>query len=255
MNQFHPHYSNLLQRTFRILFLGVLTITVQAQDWPPPGATWQYCLNPPTVWDEEGTKTFAYTSDTIINGKSYAVIRHVSTNDQVFEEGTEYDFNNRVYLRTSSDTTYRIVNGVDHLFFINGLEVGDEYTTFRTALNNYNEFSCDPEIHLIVIDVSTIEIGGETFTEVLLEDTNFTHVYDDNFDSWFDPNPKYAFVEGIGLRNDFPFVFHLGFDDQNTGSEECYLSTDGSGEITLNKFSSEGQFVDFNECFSVSVKE
>lgn len=247
---FSPRKSALLT-----LCLGVFALAAQAQNWPEPGASWEYCLHPPTVWDTEGTKTYAYTADTTISGMSYAIIRHISTNDEVFEAGTAWDYNNRVYLRSDGDTIFRNVQGVDHIFFINGLELGDTYTTFRTALNNYNTYSCNPEIHLEVIEVSNIEIAGETYREVLLDDTNFTDVYDDNFSDHLDVNPKYAFVEGVGLRNDFPFVFHLGYDAQSSGGEECYLSTDGMGEITLNKYHSDNQFIDFDECFSVSVAE
>lgn len=248
MKTLYSCQSVFFKQFFCILFFAIIAIATQAQNWPEPGASWEYCLNPPTVWDEEGVKTFAYTTDTTINGKSYAVIRHISTNDQVFEVGTEYDYDHRVYVRTSNDTIYRNVNGTDHIFYIYGLEIGEGFSTFRTSFYEYSSYSCDPEIHLEVIEVSTIEIGEETYTVVLLEDTNFTYVYDNTFD----PNPHYAFVEGVGLRNDFPFLYHLALADEG---EPCYLSTDGIGYISLNKYTSNEQFIDFNECFSVSVEE
>jgi len=250
MNTPYNFLLNITKLLLCLIFFEMFAATMQAQSWPEPGATWEYCFDAVTVWDNEGTKRYSYTTDTTINEKSYAVIRHISTNDQVFEAGTEYDYRNRVYLRTSNDTIFRNVQGIDHLFYINGLGPGDGYTTYRSAINNFDEYSCNPEIHLEVIEVSTVEIGGEMYTQVRLEDTNFTDVYGPG-----DAPPQYTFVEDVGLRNDFPFVYPLGYDAQNEGGPECYLATDGGSQTTLNKYSSEAQFIDFDVCFSVSVQE
>ncbi len=182
-----------------LLFVGI-----KAQEWPLPGAKWTYCVG---GWSgaPAGGETFTVLGDTLISGNTYHVIGAVDTD------------NRKLLVRSSNDTVYRYVNNQEYLFFTFNLDLGDVFTTFRTAgaNNHWEDAPCNEELPLKVIEVSEVELNGQLLKKFILEDTLFNHLHD-----YYPGEPiTYTLIERIGVVNTYHFINTMEF------SGNCDLMT------------------------------
>jgi len=250
---------NLIRKSicmFVLLFLLNNEI-LQAQNWPQPGATWEYCTLTMTLPQhlQHGSLAYSYLGDTILQEVEYAVISLTFVNSSPVPNGSlsEYD----LYVRTSNDTIYRYVAGAEYIIFVNGLEIGDTFTTFRTALDDYQNYSCQELMNLEVFSVVESIVSGNTLRYVYMLDADFANIYEGA--DWVNDGEGmyHLFIENVGFggklasfgtASDFAYSFGLAF------SGSCSLSTDGS-DYTLNKYWDNTTLLDFNQCLSVAVNE
>lgn len=224
------------------------SISIFGQDWLVPGASWTYCR----FWPGDSPQEYVYTQDSIVNDTSYALIENVSINGQPAAGNEWYDLRTTL-LRQSGDTTYRRVNDMEYIFFVDDLEVGDGFTTYRSAAFYTEYFTCISEMYLEVQEVYFEEIEGELFRYVVLEDTAFAEVYGIPDD----PTAEniFTFIEGMGLRNNFPYWNESTFPFETHGDFSCSLSTDGYERLRLARYSNPDEdFVLFN-CGLTSVED
>lgn len=211
-----------------IVFIGTFLIG-KSQTWPEPDAKWTYCNRMDNLI-AVGLTVYEYTHDSLAEGTEYAVVRPSTwyEDPQTYQEALQ---NDRVLLfRQSNDTIYRRVAEVEYIFFINGLEVGESFTTFRSSLEHPNQYSCQPELILEVVEENPFEINGEIYRLVTMEDIYFDEVYTAIY------QPRYfSFIEGIGLLDNFPYS-NSNADILNT---ECMDFTDGTMVSTLREYISE----------------
>jgi len=251
----------LIQKSFCMFVLLFLLNNelLQAQNWPQPGATWEYCTLTMTLPQhlQNGSLAYSYIGDTILQDVEYAVISLTFINSSPIPNGSlsEYD----LYVRTSNDTIFRYITGSEHILFVNGLEIGDSFNTFRTSTNDYQEYSCQELMNLEVIDIVETVVSGSTLRYVYMVDTEFANIYETS--DWVNNGEGmyHLFIENVGFggkltysssatASDFAYSFSLA------GSGSCWLSTDGS-DYTLNKYWDNATLLDFNQCLSVAVDE
>lgn len=227
-------------RLFFIHLLFIISIPTFGQDWLISESSWTYCR----FWAADSPQEYVYTQDSTINDTLYAVIRNVSINGES-TIGSDYYENRTTLLRQSGDTTFRRVDNSEYVFFINGLDVGDGFNTYRAAAFYTSYYSCEPEMYLEVQDVYFEEIEGESFRHVVLKDTAFADVYGIPDD----PTAEniFTFIEGIGLMNNFPYWNGSTFPYQIDMDFSCTLSTDGYLPLRLARYDNNSQeFVLFN---------
>lgn len=190
-----------------LLLLAIATTPLYSlcQDWPAQGAQWHYCKS--DAFGTYGFDVYSYTNDSLINDTSYALIRPIFITDMEYSYQEALENHQITLVRQSNDTIYRRVEETEYIFFINGLEVGDGYTTFRSGRFFTNLYSCEPDLQLEVIFVENITFEGQEYLVVSLEDINFSAVYD------FEINEPvvHHFIEEVGLRFNFPFVNDYGY--------------------------------------------
>jgi hypothetical protein len=189
---------------FLIFLFNSSTFAQETDVWPHPGAEWSYCVYGDypdfSVWSH----TFAYTADTVIGLHTYSMVQHTEVNGEpLAEDGSSWwieEENMRSYFRQSGDTVYRHVNGQDYIFMVNGIQADEEFTTFRSAYNEWGQWNCTDELPLRVISAEEMEYGNETYLEVSLQDL------DPFFNAADFMENNYTFIEGVGLKNGFVFL-------------------------------------------------
>lgn len=196
---------------FLLFFLGAsLFQSVFAQQWPQTGMQWNYCIDW-FPWQVTNQSKYTCTGDTLINSQIYYVVQK--------QVAPMVEPNHQIYLRQSGDTIFRNVNESDYIFFINGLVVGDSFTTFRTEMFDFHTHVCTDEMMLLqVTEIEDVEIGGEIYREVTLADVNYFDVV--YFSSEFDTAPPtYSFIEHMGPKNNFAYTPYvaLSYDGTNCG--------------------------------------
>jgi hypothetical protein len=154
--------------------------------------------------------------------------------------------NERLFLfRQSNDTIFRRVAETEFSFFINGLEIGDSFTTFRSSINFPNLFSCQMEMVLEVVEITEEEVNGEFYRFVKMEDIFFDEVY-----SVVTIAPRYfTFIEEIGLQANFPY-----FNPNASLGTECSDFTDGNTSSILTEYNGEEIFGAI-ECIPTSTND
>lgn len=230
----------------------------ESEVWPRPGAEWGYCVYGDypdfNVWSH----TFAYTSDTVIGTHAYAMVQHTEVNGEpLAEDGSSWfipEENIRSYFRQSGDTIYRHVNGQDYIFMVNGIQVDEEFSTFRSTHNEWEQWNCTDELPLQVISAEETVYGDETYREVSLRDL------DPFFNSQNEIENIYSFIEGVGLNNGFIFLtFELVFDGEINESgdlSECLGGVLHLPSSSLYSYRDDETEIDFFECdFSVSTDD
>lgn len=242
-----------------ILLLSSLSATMlhgQSENtWPKEGATWEYCFFGDYPWFFVWNYTFAYNADTIINGHSYAEVALTHFNHQpVLANDPSHNSMKPTYYRQDGDTIYRYVNGQDYLYMINGLELDEEFTTFRPVSYNWNEWSCTPELPLKVNEVTEQQFGSNTYRVVEMKDMDL-YLPDENWGT----NLIYlhTFIEGIGLMGQFPYITygHLSGSPNDVASlEECVAGISHEGVTTLAHYHDNEVSIDFIDCIIVSTR-
>ncbi len=243
---------------FSFLSLSTLFFAQGTEAWPRAGATWKYCLQNlhGGAWTQ--SHTFAYTSDTVINGNTYAVVRLTEVNDQpLAPDGSSWwvaEENMRTYFRQSGDTVYRYANGQDYVFTVLGIEVDESITAFRSVSDDWGVFACTDQMQLTVEAVSQTDYGGNVYREVRYKDQ----------DPFFEGTTEfgvYTFIEEVGVKNDFPYIYeeHLSIYEDSPGETvgECI---EGVTHVvqggTLYAYQDEYVTIDFMPCaINLSAEE
>jgi len=223
------------------LLLILITNTLIAQTWPMPGAKWTYCL---IGWNGRpaGEEIFGVTGDTLIAGNIYTITKLIVAAKSPMN--VENISSRTLYTRYANDTVYRYVNNQEYLYFTFNLNVGDIFTTFRTAGGNYHweDSACSSKLTLKVIEETEIELNGQTLKKFVLEDTLFHYLYDSN-----DPEPvTYTLVERIGVINSYPLINSMEPPGQ------CSLPTDW-GHGAVGKYTDDSFEHLFGECRGVGI--
>ncbi|MCA1764488.1 MAG: T9SS type A sorting domain-containing protein, partial [Flavobacteriales bacterium] len=131
----------------------------------------------------------------------------------------------------------------EFVFFINGMEVGDGFTTFRSSINFPNLFSCQMDMVLEVVEISQEEINGEFYRVVKMEDIFFDDVY-----FALTGVPRYfTFIEEIGLQANFPY-----FNPNALIGADCSDFIDGNTSSILTEYNGDEMF-GTSECISTST--
>ena len=187
-------------KQYLIIFLYLFAVkATSGQDWPATNSQWSYCVD--GFGGPFGSNTYIYTRDTLINDTTYAMVRPDMTFSGFSYTDQDALENNKVtFLRQSNDTIFRRVDNTEYLFFINGLNVGDTFTTYRSNSYYTNLYWCIPDLELEVVEVTTVMIAGEEFRRVSMQDGIFYELFDLGP---YDP-VIYHYIEGIGLENNFP---------------------------------------------------
>jgi hypothetical protein len=255
--------TNVLNKVIGMIALIILISSqnTQAQNWPQPGATWEYCFFPQSIFESEGTATFAYSADTVLQGVEYAVIRWTFYNTEPIQFETPVDYERRLYVRMSNDTIYRFVAGSEYILFVNGLEIGDSFTTFRTAPYNHQIYSCQELMELEVVDVVETEISGNILRYVYMIDSEFGNLYENSF--WINNGEGlyHLFIENVGFGgaltplNNGTETSDYAFSFRYANAETCDFASDADAPMALNKYWDNQTLLDFGQCLSVSVNE
>jgi hypothetical protein len=218
------------------------------QSWPVSGAQWTYCI---TGWNGQpaGEETMQMTGDTLIEGKTYKVMIFVNSGESSHEYKVENnnDINERMlFTRFENDTVYRFVNNQEYLFFTFNLNLGDVFTTFRTAgwNNHWQDSACTSILPLKVIEKDEINLNGQIFSRIVLQDTLISYLYDIQLDE----PVTYTLIERIGVINAYPFINTIEHPNS------CNLPTDfvlGS----IGRYSDFEFEYEFKECQSVGIEQ
>lgn len=237
------------QSLFFILSLFALQ-AASGQDWPAPNSEWSYCID--GFGGPYGTHTYIYSRDTTLNDTTYAMIRRKFahyTNDEPYTDQDAFDNDNMTFLRQANDTIYRRVDNTEYVFFINGLNVGDTFTTYRSVMMNTNVFWCIPDLDLQVIEVTTVTIEGEEYRRVSMQDVNIQEIGAEI------PTPSqpvvYHYIEGIGLENNFPYFLTLTY----SFGGECGMVTDGADGEYLFAYQNNDEDLVIFDCIPSGVSE
>lgn len=226
-----------------LLIITVLcSFTVKAQDkvademiWPQPGARWSYCV---FGWGGEpvAKQTWSVKGDSLINGVRYEIIGMLDGKSDLAKP--------ILLTRCQNDTVFRYVNDKEYPYFKFDLEIGDVFTTFRSAglsYNMWNDSACSSKLPLLVFEKGTLNINGMELNRYLLVDTLFSHLYG------IDDAPVYELVERIGVTNAYPFI--------NTAEEiGCSVSTDYP-TVGVYKYEDDTYSFVFSECEVSAVSE
>jgi hypothetical protein len=226
-----------------LMAVMLLPIFTTAQTWPMPGANWTYCL---TGWNgmPAGEEVFKVTADTVISGTLYNVIKPVNIDKEtLYEENVSI---RTLYTRYINDTIYRYVNNQEYMFFTFDLNVGDIFSTFRTAGWNYHweDSACSSILPLKVIEESEIELDGLMLKKFILEDTLFHYLYGStNQESIY-----YVLIERIGVLNSYPMINTM----EPSGS--CTLPSD-YGLAALGKYTDDSFEYLFEDCEGMGIND
>ncbi len=214
----------------------------KCQTWPETDSQWNYCYNVDNL-NTLGPTIFEYTNDSLINDTSYAIVRPTLwiNNPSTYQDALN---NNRVFLfRQSNDTIFRRVGQAEFIFYIQGIEVGESFTTFRSSILFPNISSCQNDMVLEIVEISEEEINGEIYQFVKMEDVFFDEVY-----SVTTFGPRYfTFIEGIGLQANFPY-----FNNNAIMGTLCYDFVDGNINSDLIEYNGE-ELSSFHVCIPNST--
>jgi len=230
--------------TTALLFSVVFHLHLTAQNWPQQGATWRYCI---TNWagSPAAFVEFGVTQDTVIAGKTWHMIQQ--TADEHGPVIVPPDHPRTLFTRYENDTVFRWVNNQEYLFFTHNLEVGDVFTTFRSAGNGgyWNDSACSSRLPLEVIDFEMVQYGDLNLKQWILRDTLFHDLYVTHSEE-----VTYVLTERIGVLNSYPFINTMEPIGQAMG--ECNLATDWS-EAEIGTYSDDETEIFFSECLGVGI--
>ncbi|NLO52451.1 MAG: T9SS type A sorting domain-containing protein [Bacteroidales bacterium] len=228
-----------------VMILFMLNPTANAQSWPQEGATWRYCLR---NWAglPAAFRDFGVTQDTIIAGKTWHMIQQ--TADQHGPVIVPPDHPTTLFTRYENDTVFRWVNDQDYLFFTYNLEVGDVFTTFRSAgfTGLWNDSACTSRLPLEVIDFEMVQYGDLNLKQWTLRDTLFHDLYET-------AGPEdviYVLTERIGVLNSYPLINTQEPPGQAPG--ECNLPSDW-GTAGIGTYSDNETEIVLGECKGVGI--
>lgn len=242
-----------MKQTATVVLFLLFTLPLIAQEsetWPPSGAEWGYCVYGDypsfSVWSH----TFAYTTDTVIGSHTYAMVQLTEVNDEpLATDGSSWwipEENMRTYFRQSGDTVYRYVNGQDYVFMIHGIEADEEFITFRSAYDEWEQWSCTDELPLMVLAADDVDHGDATYREVSLRDL------DPYFDAESSMENIYIFIEGVGLKSGFTFLtpelIYTGETNQSGDLSECLGGVLHLPMSALYHYHDDTKSIDFFEC-------
>lgn len=220
----------------------------EKQAWPVSEAQWTYCI---TGWNGQaaGEETMQVSGDTLIEGKIYTIISFLNPGESSPENNVENnkDINERMlFTRFENDTVYRFVNNQEYLFFTFNLNLGDVFTTFRTAgwNNHWQDSACTSILPLKVIEKDEIDLNGQILSRIVLQDTLISYLYDIQLDE----PVTYTLIERIGVINAYPFINTI--EPPNS----CNLPTDfvlGS----IGRYSDFEFEYEFKECQGVGIDQ
>lgn len=213
--------NKLKQKALLLLLLMAAGVNGIGQDktpskndaWPAQGAKWTYCLFT-ELGDCYATETWQVTGDSVSETRKYSKIQPVDSCGIVIPNSGKM-----LVTRYSNDTVYRLVNGREYVYFVFNLNVGDLFTTFRSAgwgingvLNYGNDSTCSSLKPLLVTQKREIELGGTALNEYILKDTLFTALYGLEGRNW-------VIVDRIGPIGTYPLIDlkEIGFFDSGTG--------------------------------------
>lgn len=217
--------NKLKQKALLLLLLLAAGVNGIGQDnaspkneaWPAQGAKWTYCLFT-ELGDCYATETWQVTGDSVSETRKYSKIQPVDSCGIVIPNSGKM-----LVTRYSNDTVYRLVNGREYVYFVFNLNVGDLFTTFRSAgwgingvLNYGNDSTCSSLKPLLVTQKREIELGGTALNEYILKDTLFTALYGLEGRNW-------VIVDRIGPIGTYPLI-----DLKETGS------SDGAGNCVYH---------------------
>lgn len=234
----------------KALFFILFAIAVQAtygQDWPAPNSEWSYCID--GFGGPYGSKIYINSRDSTINDTIYAMVRpkYDDYSNLPYSDQEALDNDRMTFLRQSNDTIFRRVGEADYIFFVNGLNVGDTFTTYRSIFGTTNLFWCTPELQLEVSEVTTFSIEGQEYRRVTMEDVNFYELLG------MDPVEPvlYHYIEDIGLANNFPYFHYLAY----SYGGECDISTDGPDGEFLFGYQNDDQNLELFDCVPSGVSD
>jgi len=229
-----------------IVIFMVSHLPLSAQNWPAEGVTWRYCFSnwagSPAAYIE-----FGVTHDTVIDGKNWHMIQQ--TADQFGPVTVPPDHPMTLLTRYSNDTIYRWVNSQEYLYFTFNLEVGDVFTTFRSAGNgnNWSDSACSSKLPLKVIDFEMVQYGDLNLKQYTLRDTLFHYLYETNYPD----EVIYVLTERIGVLNSLPLINTMEPSGYTGGL--CELATDW-GEYHLGTYSDNETEILFDLCQGVGIE-
>ena len=226
-----------------LFFISLICLfTVKAQNkvtseriWPQSGAKWSYCV---FGWGGEpvAKQTWGVKGDSLINGVRYEIIGMLDGNRDLAKP--------ILLTRCHNDTVFRYVNDKEYPYFKFDLDIGDVFTTFRSAglsYNTWNDSACSSKLPLLVYEKGTLNINGVELNRYLLVDTLFFHLYG------IDNPPVYELVERIGVTNAYPFIN----TEEETG---CSLTTDFP-TVEVFEYEDDTYSFDFSVCEVSTVSE
>lgn len=225
-----------MKKKLIIIIIIASSLSGKSQTWPLENATWRYCLFNEYI-DPVGFLEMAFTGDTMINATNYDIIQYIGFNGEP-DTGSSLDY--ALYTRYSNDTVYRFVNNQEYMFFAFNLEIGDVYTTFRTAgafVNNWNDSACTSILPLKVIDIEQIELGGQVLNKYVLRDTLFPYIHSE-------PDPSFSefiLVDRIGVINTYPFI-----NVAEVPGADCYFGVDYT-QVGLGRYTD----IEFEHIFGI----
>ena len=217
----------------------------KAQTWPMPGATWEYCI---TGWAgiAAGHLILGVKGDTIINDRIYTIISRLD--DSGTARADEPLFT--IFTRYSNDTVYRYANNREYLYFNFDSNVGDEYTTFRSAgfSNNWSDSACTAVLPIKTMQVDTMMVNEMPLRRTILKDTLFKIIYSlPDYDE-----VEYTLLERIGIIDGLPLINSKEMKGYSGG--DCSLPSDYA-TFTLGSYSDDGYSVQFSTCLGVGIEE
>lgn len=249
MRNKHTHEPIVLFLSMNKIMYALLLIFIiegedlNAQTWPMPGSVWRYCL---TDWSGQpsGYLELGVVGDTILSGKSYKIITYIGQAKEP-DEGSEHPMT--LYTRYNNDTVYRFVNNREYLYFTYNLNVGDVFTTYRTAgFYNWNDSACSSVLPLKVIEKETVVYEGQILRKYVLQDTLFHYLYEGTYPEVV----EYTLVERIGVLNSYPLINSM--EPEGEAGGECTLPSDWGSEV-LGKYSDNSFEHLFSECEGVGI--
>ncbi len=218
------------------------------QSWPVSGAQWTYCI---TGWNGRpaGEETMQVSGDTLIESKIYTIISFLNPGESSPENKVERnnDINERMlFTRFENDTVYRFVNNQEYLFFTFNLNLGDVFTTFRTAgwNNHWQDSACTSILPLKVIEKDEIDLNGQILRRIVLQDTLISYLYDIQL---VEP-VTYTLIERIGVVNAYPFINTI--EPPNS----CNLPSD-FGKGSIGRYSDIDFEYEFKKCQGVGIDQ
>jgi len=197
----------------------------------------------------------------LIQGVTYAVISWTYYNTEPIQYESTWELSRRLYVRMSIDTIYRYVSGSEYILFVNGLEIGDSFTTFRTAPYNYQNYSCQQLMELEVVEIIETEVSGQQLKYVYMLDSEFANIYESS--DWVNNGEGlyHLFVENVGFGGLLSSLFNVqelsdyAYTFRYAQGGNCDFLSDSAAKMGLNKYWDYQILIDFGQCLSVSVNE
>ncbi|MDD3743244.1 MAG: T9SS type A sorting domain-containing protein, partial [Lentimicrobiaceae bacterium] len=154
-----------------------------------------------------------------------------------------------LFTRFSNDTVYRYVNNREYLYFNFNSEVGDVYTTFRSAGHNYtwNDSACTAVLPIKTMQVDSMLVNSVLMRRTILRDTLFSTIYGvPEHDAI-----EYTLIERIGIIDGLPLI---NSQEMEGYGQPCSLPSDWAS-YTLGNYSDDGLSVQFSTCLGVGIDE